>query len=126
MTSPLTHILDTYPEIKREFDLTAKRHERFIDKNGREIFRKWFGTILKKIVPNRPEGFNNIDKKVLKWTFARLRKRVFETEGELFAAGNAIFLEEYRKYSLLEQKKEKNRRESFSTIGSLTQKYIKQ
>ena len=50
---------------------------------------------------------------------ARLKKKEFETEGELFAAGNAIFIELYNKELQLQDIKEKDRREGFSQIGGL-------
>lgn len=108
--SYLKQTLDQYPEIKKEFDLTAKKHKSFVDKDGNEIFRKWLGTIFKKIVPNKPKGLDDTDIKVLKWTLIRLRKKEFETEGDLFAAGNAIFLELYADELKLQEKKEKDKR----------------
>jgi hypothetical protein len=107
MTSPLKQILE-YPPLKREFDLTCDRYP---------ATRKWLGKLLKVIMPNRSDGFNKTDIKVLKWTLIRLRKKEFETEGELFAAGNAIFIELYSEELMLLEKKEKDRRESMVQIG---------
>ena len=115
MTSPIKQILDTYPDLKEQFDLTVEKHP---------ATRKWLGTLLKKIVPNRPKGLNDVDRRVLWWTMVRLKKKEFETEGELFAAGNAIFIELYNKELRLEERKEKDRREGFSQIGGLIRGWV--
>lgn len=119
MASPLAKLLDTYPEIKKEFDLTEEKYPKMV--------RAWLGMWLKKVVQFKPiESFEKIDVLSYKWTLIELRKRSFISKSQLFGAAKGIMEDNYRKYSLLEQKKEKNGREGFSTIGSLTQKFREQ
>lgn len=128
--SPLKQLLDTYSEIKKQFDLTAEKHP---------ATRAWLGKLLNIISKHKPQGPDPITIKAIIWTLIKLRKRSFKlsktelekfTPGQqktrreqyLFAHGNAIYVEEYRKYFLLEVKREKERRRSMSHIRELIER----
>lgn len=91
-TSPLSQLLDN-PQIKEQFDLAVEKYP---------AVRKWLGWMLKKITPNKP-ALEEIDLQAFRWTLARLRKREFKDGNELFAAGCAIYIEEWKKYDRLSQ-----------------------
>jgi len=123
----LKKILDQYPEIKKQFDLTVEKHP---------ATRKWLGKLLNIVSKNKPHGLDPLTITAIRWTLVKLRKRNFEldedekqkltieqqrqrTEQYLFAHGNAIYVEEYRKYFLLDVKKEREKRRSMSHISEL-------
>jgi len=80
----------TYPEIRRAFDLAVARHG--------DSVRKWFGKLLKVVMPNKPDGLGPIDIKTMKWVLIRLSKRSFKKEDDLYAAGFALYIELYEQH----------------------------
>ena len=94
MPNPLSQLL-AHPEIKDQFDRVAEKYP---------TVRKWAGWVLKKIISNKP-WLEDIDLQAFRWTFARLWRREFEDENQLFAAANEIYLEEWKKYDRLAQRR---------------------
>lgn len=94
--SHLKQILE-YPEIRRAFDLAVAKHP---------ATRKWMGYLLKKVMRSKTK-LSKADRQAIYWTLIKLSKKgPFAMEDYLFAAGNAIYIEEHKKYSWLEVKRE--------------------
>jgi hypothetical protein len=110
INSPLYQLLE-YPEIKKQFDLTAQKYP---------MVREWLGWWLKKVVEYKPiKDFDEIDVLSFKWTLTELRKRRFISKNQLYAAAIEIMKDQYRKYGLLAQKKEQDKRRALTHIKEL-------